>query len=767
MAELAPDISRALGRMASALDLTPDVREDLIKRVPDGAQSVNDLPEDLRWLYQRVVNDTDTGSGPAARPAEAASAVQTLRLAGKPVTFSTAVVEACDDRGLHPDDIGNGDLDPPAQWRGLLVPYGIMAPDGRVIGPPPKGQEPKSRQMPLPLNVQVATADGHDNAVSIGRVNRIWSQDGALWGEGEFDLATPEGRDWAGRVGRGMAGWGSVDLDAGLAPRVESQGKDRVPRKTYGDWSFAGFTLVTRPAFDAARIGPHWPVNDSEPECENIDPETGRCLDVETEDDITDEANHRMPPEVDAVLRDVKTEAANSSCGCDGSADDDDFAAAGGVLPLADRSVQWDAAAADSRVRAWAGLNGDSPAPGAWDRYGRAFFWVAPDASKLGDFKLPFADVVDGNLVAVPRGVFAAAGAMQGARGGTDLPDGDAAGVRAKISSYYRKMKMRAPWDAKSMTASASAVDERVAVGGGEFTGTVTGFDAAEGWLRITCGGGVDLLCAAEDVEYAESLTAAGGAGPLTPPDEWFTDPALSGPTALRIDDDGRVFGHLALWGSCHTRSSTTCTTAPRSATGYAAFHVGEVVAASGARVPVGKLTLGGGHAAPGAGFRAAAAHYDNAGAAVAVVRAGEDAHGIWVAGAIVPEATAVQVASLRRSPLSGDWRLMGASMELVAALAVNVPGFPVPRPRAAIVANRQTSLVAAGALDPAEFALGDRIQSVVTTALENVLDAYDARRQRAAVAAARIAALTAGKDSGCTCGSCGCDASDEDEGGE
>jgi hypothetical protein len=76
-------------------------------------------------------------------------------------------------------------------------------------------------------------------------------------------------------------------------------------------------------------------------------------------------------------------------------------------------------------------------------------------------------------------------------------------------------------------------------------------------------------------------------------------------------------------------------------------------------------------------------------------VRAGEDAHGIWVAGALTAQCDDRRVAELRRSPLSGDWRRIGNGLELVAALAVNVPGFPVPRSR--VAAGVPMSLVAAG----------------------------------------------------------------------
>jgi hypothetical protein len=102
-------------------------------------------------------------------------------------------------------------------------------------------------------------------------------------------------------------------------------------------------------------------------------------------------------------------------------------------------------------------------------------------------------------------------------------------------------------------------------------------------------------------------------------------------------------------------------------------------------------------HADIGLGYTAAAIHYDDTGDEVAVVRAGEDEYGIWVAGAVVPEATPSKVAKLRRSPISGDWRRVEGNLELTAALAVNVPAFPVY----AMDGEEQLALVAAGTLEP------------------------------------------------------------------
>ncbi|GAA3173123.1 hypothetical protein GCM10020001_119650 [Nonomuraea salmonea] len=176
-----------------------------------------------------------------------------------------------------------------------------------------------------------------------------------------------------------------------------------------------------------------------------------------------------------------------------------------------------------------------------------------------------------------------------------------------------------------------------------------------------------------------------------------FADPRLSGPTPLTVTQDGRVTGHLAVWGTCHVGIGDVCVTPPKSRTDYAYFHVGAVRLEDGASLPVGTITLGTGHADPKLGYQAAAAHYDDTGAQVAVVRAGEDEHGIWVSGRVLGHVTAAQVEELMRSPLSGDWRSIGGNLELVAALAVNRPGFPVLRSMAASSAGQQMSLVAAG----------------------------------------------------------------------
>jgi hypothetical protein len=213
--------------------------------------------------------------------------------------------------------------------------------------------------------------------------------------------------------------------------------------------------------------------------------------------------------------------------------------------------------------------------------------------------------------------------------------------------------------------------------------------------------GGARPLGASRPAAASGPASGARHATAVRRPAWWFTDPGLDGPTALHVGTDGRIFGHLAAWDVPHIGMPGQRITAPRSPSGYAYFRTGAVLCADGSEVPVGHITLDTGHAATALDHGAAAAHYDSTGTVVADVAAGEDAYGIWVAGALRPHVTDDVAAVLRAAALSGDWRRVGGHLELVAALAVNVPGFPVPRARARVASGQPLALVAAGAIAP------------------------------------------------------------------
>jgi 2'-5' RNA ligase len=195
-----------------------------------------------------------------------------------------------------------------------------------------------------------------------------------------------------------------------------------------------------------------------------------------------------------------------------------------------------------------------------------------------------------------------------------------------------------------------------------------------------------------------------------TPPTGWFVDPQLSGPTPITVTDDGRVFGHAAAWNSCHTGFADTCVSPPLE-NDYGYFTTGEVLTAEGHRVAVGQITLGTSHAATrGLSVARAIDHYGDTGTAVADVTAGRDEHGIWIAGAVRPGTSPDHLHALRASALSGDWRRIGGALRMVALLAVNVPGFPIPRVGTALAAGKQLSLVASGVVDRTTMTFEDEI---------------------------------------------------------
>lgn len=196
-------------------------------------------------------------------------------------------------------------------------------------------------------------------------------------------------------------------------------------------------------------------------------------------------------------------------------------------------------------------------------------------------------------------------------------------------------------------------------------------------------------------------LTAsAAGLAPMKPPKTWFEKPSLKGPTPITVTADGQVYGHAALWGTCHTGMPGVCRTPPRSQSDYAYFHLGEVDTDDGP-VHVGRVSMDTGHAPLTASRDGAVRHYDDTGTQIAHVRAYEDDHGIVLAGALVPDAPAEKARRFKGATVSGDWRSIGGKLELVGMLAVNVPGFPVPRSMAASLLVEDEphtmSLVAAG----------------------------------------------------------------------
>jgi hypothetical protein len=224
----------------------------------------------------------------------------------------------------------------------------------------------------------------------------------------------------------------------------------------------------------------------------------------------------------------------------------------------------------------------------------------------------------------------------------------------------------------------------------------------AEGEQAVAASGGAATACcdscaaAGQHVVTAAARTASPVLDVDRPPAEWFDNPHLPLLTPLTITREGRVLGHLAPWGQCHTGSPAgECVLTPRSSTGYAYFHTGVIDTDRGERA-VGALTIGGGHADLRLNYRGAAAHYDDVSSVWADVIAGEDAYGVFVTGAVRPSVLrdGERMRAIRAASPSGDWRTIGGGLEMIAALSVVAPGFPAAR----VAAGRPTAIVAAGA---------------------------------------------------------------------
>lgn len=148
----------------------------------------------------------------------------------------------------------------------------------------------------------------------------------------------------------------------------------------------------------------------------------------------------------------------------------------------------------------------------------------------------------------------------------------------------------------------------------------------------------------------------------------------------LTVTDDGRIYGHAALWGRCHVGYPGTCVRPPKEPAAYRGFLTGERIPG----IPTGPLVMKTRHAPDHLNAGAAAVHYDHTGYAPADVAIGPDAYGIWVAGALRSDATETDIEILRASALSGDWRPVAGRHRLVGVLAVNAPGFRIARALAA-----------------------------------------------------------------------------------
>ena len=258
---------------------------------------------------------------------------------------------------------------------------------------------------------------------------------GGLLAVTQFNMKTDEGRGAFERVKAGdidewSFGYDAVGPDYSKLGGVTVRNLREVKLYEYSPVIFAMNEATTTLGAKAAKP---WNVffEDGKYRVYKVDADSNKVGDSLGEHDTEDEARQQ----VEALF-------ANEGKGASGAAG----------LPLAARDRAWDATAAEGQVRTWAGA---TEAPNA--KYRQAFFWydeAAPD--NFTSYKLGFADVVDGELQAIPRGIFAVAAVLSGARGGADITD--IAAVKARVAAYYTRMAKEfaddtivVPWE-KSIT---------------------------------------------------------------------------------------------------------------------------------------------------------------------------------------------------------------------------------------------------------------------------------------------------------------------------
>lgn len=329
---------------------------------------------------------------------------------------------------------------------------------------------------------------------------------------------------------------------------------------------------------------------------------------------------------------------------------------------LADRDHEWDGPGAASRVLDWATDDDDQVDP---DMLGRAFLYRDPDAdpATLAAYKLGHADVIDGELRIVPRGVFAVAGVLQGAEGGASIPTDEQDQLRTRVSALYARLaealddpSLHAPWD-----------DEG---------------DAAE--------------------LEASAWTAMRDTDPM--PAAWFAEPT---PEELPPGSggvhyaDGRIYGWVAQTGEPHAgfpgRNLTIESLGRIDTTHFlrARFKLDD-----GRTIRAGAFTMNVGHHRDGAECETEACQFDDSRTVAGIVTVGTSSGGMWFSGAAAPWLSewdrqvfaACQPSYHMRQGAGGQWQLR-------AVLSVPVPGHSSPLLASATVERSNLALAASAAI--------------------------------------------------------------------
>lgn len=322
-------------------------------------------------------------------------------------------------------------------------------------------------------------------------------------------------------------------------------------------------------------------------------------------------------------------------------------------LPVAERDTTWDGDAATGRVFDWA--DGDA------SKIGRAYAYRDDDADPLtkGAYKLGYADVREGSLVIIPKGVSAAIGALNGARGGVDLPQDEVSGVRGRLEEVR------------------AHVDEEL---------------------------GEDSM---ESME-ASAWAAMADLPPM--PAAWFREPTAQElpPGGPGVNySNGRVFGWVAQSDEPHAGYAKKITIRDLGRIDTTHFLRQRFTLDDGSSVKAGAFTMNVGHHRDGAECETSSCQFDDTRTVAGIVTVGQNERGIWFSGAAAPWlAEWDRTVFMGTQPSYHMKRGQDGRWQLRAVLAVPVPGHSSPLLASAVVERSQMALTAAATMVDVERAV-------------------------------------------------------------
>jgi hypothetical protein len=621
-------------------------------------------------------------------------------------------VETLDDEDIPTDELEDDEEEiTEIPVHGVLAPEGVATGDGRMFA---EGGL-TTRDLPLPIAYQPVSGDGHGGAATVGRIDEVFRQGSEMRFRGALVLS----KEYSGEVIEGILDGtvrgisvdvDDIEIDMALSEDgAVGEQTGRLPVTVFAHARIAGVTIVPIPAFQEAFMGLGHEFADE------LSPEALAACAACAEEGPDDELDENEDIEVGYdVYRDVpaaerKRLADKNQAMPDGSYPIANVQDLKNAIQSIGRAKNPDAVKAHIKRRARA-LGHPELIPDGWALIEE---WL---------------DAADQELIA--------AGFAPGTHDGPGwithpIPTG-----RIRRYWVHGKGAAKIRWGQ-----------------GGDFNRCrrqLAKYIKNPSWLAGACANmhkealGIWPATHAGKRRRGHSLAASGEPAPMFTlvaganyifDKNLFQRQELEDPRVGVVVEGDHIYGYVAQWGVCHIGISGVCTEAPPSQTDYWYYATGTLDTDNGP-VRVGQITMDTGHAPLRATAKVAAAHYDNTGAAVADVAVGEDDFGIWFSGALRKTVTDDQRHALRAAGrLSGDWRELGGHLELVAALAVNVPGLPIPHTLVASADGVQTALVAAGIVLPEEplavTASGldaDTVAGIVRTAV----DEYRYAEQRA-----------------------------------